>query len=169
MTSTVPPSMTRAVSERSILSSVRLIPPYAEEFGINGVPETDDAAREWAVDRHYRLVRGVNGCPHGLYGMDLCPGDCNRMGDLDHVNIWYGHDSNSLFLLSHPYTNSVATETQVFAAAHGLRVSCEPPDDWYAPNYALPIRLTADTGSVVWPLVPRLLTLATLLPFAWEL
>lgn len=157
--------------ESAVTIRLRLVPPLSPSFHVYGEPTTVERARAWALARRLMLVRGVPSCPHGFYGMDACPGSCRSLGDLDHADVWYRHPDGqggpSLFILAHPYTEAVPRAVATLAEAHGLEVASHRIDGWYS-DATIPVRITAPTGLHVWPIEPRLLALATLLPATWD-
>lgn len=136
----------------------RLIPPHSEEFSVPGGDEdTKERARNWAKANHFFRVDGLPECPHGLYGMQMCPGNCyGRYDDMDHVSLWAPEvrhgDSNPTapFLLMQPYVDAPG-DSQELARAHGLELSSYLHDGWYG-HGALPIRLSITHDWPMWPL-----------------
>lgn len=153
---------------------LRLIPPLAEEFEVYGGKETVERARKWALDGRYVLAEGIPKCAHGLYLMASCPGlSCcrNNFRQLDHVNLWIpapGRDMQRPFLLFHPYSSDIYTDTQRYAEAHGLsaRSYRELGDGWYGQN-TIPIRLTIPENWPIWPIEAKAAVLFSTQPVAW--
>lgn len=167
MTTTTRHRVQLDADESALTTRVRLVPPLSPGLSVYGGEDTAERARRWALEHRLLLVQGVSACPHGLYGMGSCPGDCRALGDLDHADLWYGHEGpGNLFLLAHPYADEVPAGARALAAAHGLTVESDPWDRWYSES-TVPVRLTAPGHLHVWPLTTRCLLLATLLPVRW--
>lgn len=164
------PRQWAAAPERDDL---RLIPPLAEEFFLNGADVTD-RARRWALREGYTLAAGVPSCAHGLYLLPRCPENAicrSEFPQLDHARIWVPDPSRAAgsmpFVLAHPYADEVSERTRCYAAAHGLElISGRDDDGWYGGG-TLPIRLTVPADWPVWPIYATSLVLLATQPVAW--
>src|SRR5215469_10080108 len=128
----------RQWTARQDRDNLALIPPLAEEFSLNGDSGATERARAWALNFRFLLAEGVPACAHGLYLLGSCPGGTCRTNfpQLDHANVWVpwlGEDGTQRpFLLCHPYSTSIASQTVAYGRAHGLDISIYPrPDGWY--------------------------------------
>jgi len=149
---------------------LKLIPPLAAEFTLCGSAGTVERARRWALDGRLLLADGVPACAHGLYLMASCPkGTCTTsFRQLDHARIWVATaEGDRPFLLSHPYSAEISTETRQYAKAHGLDIAPgNPADDWYG-HGTTPIVMTLPDNWPAWPIEEKTAILLATQPVAW--
>jgi hypothetical protein len=155
------------------LADINLIPPNDEdEFSIYGDTVVAKAAKRWALDGQYVLIKGVERCAHGLLGFNYCPAGVHRcngeISDFDHVNVWTNTQGIPRpFMLMAPYLKVPSSELLMYAKCHGLLVEQLPEDNWYG-KHTIPIRLSYDTSrTALGPLEEMLIVLNYVAPTRW--